>query len=40
MTLREQAEYHRVLLAMGLVRREDVIAWADRVVLESRGRRR
>ena len=37
MTVREQAEYYRVLLAMGLVRREDVIAWADRVVLESAG---
>ena len=35
MTIREQAEYHRLLLAMGLVRGEDVIAWADGLILRG-----
>ena len=35
MTIREQAEYHRLLLAMGIIRREDVIAWADQLLLQS-----
>ena len=33
MTVREQAEYHRLLLAMRLERREDVIDWADQLLL-------
>ena len=35
MTIREQAEYHRLLLAMGIICREDVIAWADQLLLQS-----
>jgi len=33
MTIREEAEYHRLLLAMGINRPEDVIAWADQLLL-------
>jgi hypothetical protein len=35
MTIREQAEYHRLLLAMGIHRREDVIAWADQLITQG-----
>src|SRR4051812_33538446 len=35
MTIREQAEYHRLLLAMAIIRREDVIAWADQLIMQS-----
>jgi hypothetical protein len=35
MTIREQAEYHRILLAMGVERREDIIQWADQLLLHG-----
>jgi hypothetical protein len=35
MTIHEQAEYHRLLLVMGIIRREHVIAWADQLLLQS-----
>jgi hypothetical protein len=35
MTTREQAEYHRLLLAMRLISREEVIAWADDLILRG-----
>jgi hypothetical protein len=35
MTIREQAEYHRLLLAMGLAPREEVINWADQLILRG-----
>ena len=35
MTIREEAEYYRLLLAMRIIRRDDVIAWADQLLMQT-----